>query len=254
MANEQAGLPSSIGSDLLPPHLRRKKREYANKPATVTEIIKIYEGMKEDIIALRGELAQMQLAANTYLQFKTNETEFAISEYELLNIELSSTEWHNVRYSTSNLLGDRGTYNSNTAEFKYRAGIPGRYKINASLDFYFIEVGAATKEEIVEIYTPAFLLAFTDEDYQLGIYDETNSVLLKVIDVFPVRASNYTNGDFYYHTAIGLNGSDIIYLDAGQEISIKVNLMLFGEVGAVKIKFKYGQFNCHYVSDLENLI
>ncbi len=253
MPNSLPIRPDSITTNDIPPHLLPKTRSKSETLANET-IIRIENAFARDRAELMAVVGHNRLHANMYTEEITNDIKWRIlTPYELFETQLDYAIWHKLQFEDELLKGDRG-WGSAGNPWYASLNKSGRYRISASAQIYYTDyLGAGTKYLMPELYDAGHLAAFIDEDYQLAIYNKKTDVLIEKLGVFPYRVTQTANGDFYYNFVIDLQGSTIMYFDAGTEIDLRVNLLRYDAIAAVLFTFN-GTVSINYLDDHIDLI
>ena len=233
----------------LPAHLRRKSKVIwgIQEREQILSLINFGE--------LEGLLSSALLEGLVNPPPEKNDLKMVAQNYELTTNLLDPVIWHIIRYDICQLLGDRTFLKSVNNEAYFQANVSGRYQVNCTTQIYFLSEGDYSMWESVQEYWDNFLLSqFLDGDYQLAIYN-TDGTLIEILSVFPARVGldNGVSISYYWNTIIPLNGSTILYLDAGEKIDFRVNLLGYAPVVSQKFRL-HSVASIHFIDNNRDLI
>lgn len=253
MAERNPIKPNSITSADLPPHLR-KPFEINLGQKEKLQINNLYSNELGYQDALIGENYLMSHIERSFYQ---SEGKFRIATpYYMTNVDLDNTIWHIIRFDTVDLKGDRAfEYNVNHQSY-FQANISGRYRISANIRIYYVNAqgGSPTKYEGVVIYVAQHVTNFPDEVYLLAIYN-TDGTQKEIISMFPFY-THHLNGItnvFSNNFNLPFSGSTILWLEAGEKIDIRINLLGYTLAGEVRFRFE-GTASINFINEREDLI
>jgi len=246
---------NSINSSNVPPHLRREKKSYG-----ITDKILLNSLYSQELGELDAINAESILDDYMIDFHAKNDVKWKVAiAYDTNLASLDAVEWHIIQYDTEVLKGDRGFVKAGNWFFK--AAIKGRYLVTADVRIVAqdeINPPGPDREEWIQSYAAKVMIAYPDENYLIAVYNRDNTQK-EIIGAFPIRTCRFVSGspDEYYYSYlynIPLQGTTELYLDAGEEIDIRVNLLQY-ILPAFVCPFKIiGNVSIHFVDELENTI
>lgn len=244
-------LPNSIDNTKLVTNLKSDVSEYGIKEKI--KIQKLFDDYIDNLEALVGE---NYLLSHQEMNFTSSECKLAITPYYMTNVTLHPSIWHILRFDKLELRGDRiYEYKIGRNHF-FRANIAGRYRISANIQIYYVNAqsGSPTKYEGVVLYVAAHVVNFPDEAYLLAIYN-TDGTQKEIISMYPFYTHHFNGSTNIYSNNFNLpfSGSTIMYLEKGEEIDLRVNLLGYNLFAEVRFRIK-GTLSINLITEKKDLI
>lgn len=230
----------------------------------ILELLKhsdMYPGVvlsERDKFLLRGAVGRALLQSNSrvkccerYCRWKTDVTGYSKETHTL-----SATEWHVLGFNNEVYRGDanEARYDSTSGKWEYRAVHPGWYYVDSKIRLAFETAAEEPSDTGAREYILGSAPPGTLSYYEFFLAAFVNGTRVQPelggVAAFSLDGQSYYSVSTTYH----IDGStDIIYLNAGDKLDIRVNTFYKSVVAAFLINYR-GRVGIKYLGNKSEII